>query len=454
MSTIVAISTAPGIGGIGIIRMSGKESFSILNKIFVSKKQGTEKGYTLKYGKIKDPKTKDIIDEVLVSFFLAPHSYTTENMCEINSHGGSVIMRKILELCLENGAQLAQPGEFTKRAFLNGRIDLSQAESVIDIIQSKTEKESQAAMQQLQGALSEEIRIIRNQAMNLLVDIEASIDYPEYDIEEVSSKKASIMLEQIIEKLEKLRGSFDSGKLIKEGIKVAIIGKPNVGKSSLLNAILKEDRAIVTEYEGTTRDMIEEIINIEGIPLKIIDTAGIRKAQDKVEQIGIERSRQMTKQADLILAMFDGSKGIDYQDREVLELIKDKNAIIILNKRDLGKKIKDWTEIQSIEKPIIEISALQKEGIEQISEQIKQMFHFNKIQPQEGILVTNVRHKQFITAALDSAKKAHQSVKEKAPIDLSAIYIKEILENLGSITGETVSEGMIKEIFSKFCLGK
>lgn len=309
-------------------------------------------------------------------------------------------------------------------------------------------------MQQLQGALSEEIRIIRNQAMNLLVDIEASIDYPEYDIEEVSNKKASIMLEQVIEKLEKLRESFDSGKLIKEGIKVAIIGKPNVGKSSLLNAILKEDRAIVTEYEGTTRDMIEEIINIEGIPLKIIDTAGIRKAQDKVEQIGIERSRQMTKQADLILAMFDGSKGIDYQDREVLELIKDKNAIIILNKRDLGKKIKDWTEIQSIEKPIIEISALQKEGIEQISEQIKQMFHFNKIQPQEGILVTNVRHKQFITAALDSAKKAHQSVKEKAPIDLSAIYIKEILENLGSITGETVSEGMIKEIFSKFCLGK
>ena len=314
MSTIVAISTAPGIGGIGIIRMSGENSFSILEKIFRQKKpQKIEdiKGYTIKYGKIIDPKNKQIIDEVLVSYFKKPNSYTTEDMCEINSHGGVIVMQKILEICLENGAQMAEAGEFTKRAFLNGRIDLSQAESIIDIINSKTEKEAKASIHQLNGFLSNKINDIKKDILDVMVDIEASIDYPEYDIEEVSYQKIEDTLYKVKGKLEELERTFYNGKIIKEGIKVAIIGKPNAGKSSLLNAILREERAIVTEYEGTTRDTIEEFMNIDGIPLKLIDTAGIRNAKDEVEKIGIEKAKEIAKEADLIIAIFDATKELE-----------------------------------------------------------------------------------------------------------------------------------------------
>lgn len=288
MSTIAAISTAPGIGGIGIVRMSGKECFKILDKIFKAKnpeKIENIKGYSIKYGNIIDPETNKNVDEVLVSYFKNPKSYTTEDMCEINSHGGIIVVRKILELCLKNGARLAEAGEFTKLAFLNGRIDLSQVESIIDIINAKTDKELKASMNQLEGNLSKKLKKIKEKILDLLVDIEASIDYPEYDVEEVTEEKAKKSLEQIENDINELYKSFENGKIIKEGIKIAIIGRPNSGKSSLLNSMLNEDRAIVTEIEGTTRDTIEEFVSIKGIPFKIIDTAGIREADNEVEKI-------------------------------------------------------------------------------------------------------------------------------------------------------------------------
>ena len=309
--------------------MSGKESFAILNKIFVPKTKQKEekvKGYTIKYGTIVE--NGEIIDEVLVSYFKAPKSYTTEDMCEINSHGGNIIVRKILEICLKNGAELAEPGEFTKRAFLNGRIDLLQAESVIDVIHAKSDKEAKAGIKQLEGILSKQIAEIKQEILDVMVNIEVAIDYPEYDVEDVTNQQIMDMLQKVEEKLLKLEKSFDNGKVLKEGIKTAIIGKPNAGKSSLLNAILKEDRAIVTEYEGTTRDTIEEFVNINGIPLKLIDTAGIRQAKDEVEKIGIAKSREIAKEAELIIAIFDSTKELTPEDKEILELIKNKKAII------------------------------------------------------------------------------------------------------------------------------
>ena len=301
--------------------MSGEKCFDVLNKIFKPKKQECVeniKGYTIKYGHIVE--NEEIIDEVLVSYFKAPRSYTTENMCEINTHGGNIVIRKILDLCLKNGANLAEPGEFTKRAFLNGRIDLLQAESVIDVINAKSEKEAKTGIKQLEGVLSRKIKEIKQEILDVMVNVDVSIDYPEYDVEDVTNCQISSMLDSVQNKLEILEKSFDSGKLIKEGIKTAIIGKPNAGKSSLLNAILKEDRAIVTEYEGTTRDTIEEFVNIEGVPLKLIDTAGIRDAKDEVEKIGIKKSKKIANDADLVIAIFDSSKELTVEDEEILNV--------------------------------------------------------------------------------------------------------------------------------------
>ncbi len=458
MSTIVAISTAPGIGGIGIIRMSGENSFSILEKIFRQKKpQKIEdiKGYTIKYGKIIDPKNKQIIDEVLVSYFKKPNSYTTEDMCEINSHGGVIVMQKILEICLENGAQMAEAGEFTKRAFLNGRIDLSQAESIIDIINSKTEKEAKASIHQLNGFLSNKINDIKKDILDVMVDIEASIDYPEYDIEEVSYQKIEDTLYKVKGKLEELERTFYNGKIIKEGIKVAIIGKPNAGKSSLLNAILREERAIVTEYEGTTRDTIEEFMNIDGIPLKLIDTAGIRNAKDEVEKIGIEKAKEIAKEADLIIAIFDATKELDNEDKKIIEEFEKKKAIIVLNKIDLiSQADKIEKELEYLNKPIVKISALKREGIEKLNQTISELFKINDIQVDNETIVTNIRHKEMIRKAKEYNNEALQTLKAKMPLDVITVYIKEILEALGNITGENVSENIINEIFAKFCLGK
>ena len=458
MSTIAAISTAPGSGGIGIIRISGDNTFEIINKIFKQKKYQEIKdikGYTIKYGHLIDPNTKEIIDEVLVSFFKKPHSYTTEDMCEINSHGGIIIMQKILDICLQNGAEMAEAGEFTKRAFLNGRIDLSQAESIIDIINSKTEKETMASNNQLNGFLSEDINRIRQKIINVMVNIEVNIDYPEYDTEEVTQTQAKNMLEEVKGDLEKLQKTFYNGKIIKEGIKIAIIGKPNAGKSSLLNALLKEKRAIVTQYAGTTRDTIEEFLNIDGIPFKIVDTAGIREAEDEVEKIGIEKSRQMADSADLVIGIFDLTSDLNDEDDEIIRILKEKKSIIVLNKIDLLEKdFKINKKIVKLNKKIIKISALEQTGIDELNSEIINLFKLNEINFDSEIIVTNARHKNLINKALENTNEALNVIEDNMPIDIIAVYIKEILENLGLITGENVSEDIINEVFSKFCLGK
>ena len=458
METIAAISTATGSGGIGIIRMSGDKCFDILKKIFISSQElilEDIKGYTIKYGYIINTETKEKIDEVLVSFFKNPKSYTRENMCEINSHGGIVVERKILEECLKNGAELAEPGEFTKRAFLNGRIDLSQAESVIELINAKSDREAHESLNQLQGELSKKINIIKNKMLDIMADIEASIDYPEYDIEELTEEKTIRVLSEIKEELIKLEESFHTGKLIREGIKTAIIGQPNAGKSSLLNAILKEERAIVSEYAGTTRDTIEEFITIKDIPLKIIDTAGIRDTNNAIEKIGVEKALKIAENADLVIAIIDNSKDLDNEDIKILNIIEDKNAIIVLNKIDKDdKKAENRREIVKTNKPIIKISAVTKEGIEDLYNEIVKMFNINKIEATNDTVITNVRHKNQIDKAVKSINEAINVAKEKQTEDILAIYIKQTLEDLGEITGDNVSEDIINEIFSKFCLGK
>ena len=460
METIVAISTAIGNGGIGIIRMSGKESFKILEKIFKNSKGekldlNKIKGYTIQYGTIVDTKTNEKIDEVLVSFFKNPKSYTREDMCEINSHGGMIIEKQILEQCLKNGAILAEPGEFTKRAFLNGRIDLSQAESIIDLINSKTEKESKASINQLQGDLSNKIKEIRHDLLDIMADIEASIDYPEYDIEEVTNSKALGVLNNTKDKLESLKDTFRSGKILKEGIKTAIIGRPNAGKSSLLNKILKEERAIVSEIEGTTRDTIEEFITIKGIPLKIIDTAGIRKTSDKIEEIGVKKALDIAKDAELVLVILDNSKDLTEEDREILKLAESKNSIILLNKVDLKENnLENSEELKKINKRIIKISAKNGNGIEELYNEIENMFQIKNLETDGEIIITNIRHKNQIEYAINNINEAINAVKNNLPIDIISISIKQTLEDLGKITGENVSEDIINEIFSKFCLGK
>ena len=459
MDTIAAIATATGAGGIGIVRMSGDNCFEILKKIFIPKNKNVDidkvKGYTIKYGYIINPETQEKIDEVLVSFFRAPRSYTTENMCEINSHGGTVVERKILEQCLLNGASLAKPGEFTKRAFLNGRIDLSQAESVIDLINSKTDREASASFEQLQGRLSKEIEDIRNELLDIMADIEAQIDYPEYDIEETTNEKATKILNNIKNKLMTLENSFENGKLLKEGVKTVIIGKPNAGKSSLLNTLLDEDRAIVSDLEGTTRDTIEEFINVEGVPLKIIDTAGIRDTDNSVEKIGVEKAIKLVEDADLIIAVFDSSKKLDKEDFKILDLIKNKKSIILLNKCDLSENNDETTSYMSnLNKIVIKASMKTKMGIDKLYKTISNMFNNDEIELNNGIIITNIRHKNQIHKAITSINGALESINNNVTVDILAIYIKETLENLGEITGNNVSEDIINKIFSKFCLGK
>ncbi len=454
--TIVAISTASGNGGIGIIRLSGKQSFEIINKIFVPKNKNKEiKGYNIKYGNIVNPENNEIIDEVLVSYFVAPKSYTTENMCEINSHGGIIVEKRILELCLHNGAELAEPGEFTKRAFLNGRIDLSQAEGIIDLINSKTEMEAKESINQLEGSLSKKIKEIEQKMLDITVNIEVTIDYPEYDVEEVTNAEALNSLQSIHNMLKELQSSFNKGKIIRDGIKTVIVGKPNAGKSSLLNSMLKEDRAIVSDIAGTTRDTIEEYINVDGIPLKLIDTAGIRDTENTIEKIGVEKSKKLIDSADLVIAIFDISTDFDDDDRKIMELVKDKKSIILLNKVDISKNNENnEKELEKLNKPVIKISAKEEIGLDLLYNEIKKLFELNEISTNNEVLITNERHKNQIIKADKHILEAIDTIKNNMPVDIISIYINQAMEDLGEITGENISENIINEIFSKFCLGK
>ena len=455
-NTIVAISTAMGNGGIGIVRMSGEKSFEILEKIFRPKnKDAFVKGYQIKYGNIVDPRNEEIIDEVLVSYFVSPKSYTTEDMCEINTHGGMVVEKRILELCLENGAEIASPGEFTKRAFLNGRIDLSQAEAIIDLINSKTIREAREFINQLEGHLSSKIESIRQKMLDLMIAIDVNIDYPEYDEEEVTKNKSLNELKIILEELIKLENSFNTGKILKDGVRTVILGKTNAGKSSLLNRILKEDRAIVSNIEGTTRDTIEEFVDIEGIPLKLIDTAGIRNSSNEIEQIGIQKSKKLANSADLIIAIFDITKNLDEDDQELLEIIKDKKCIILLNKIDiLPENIDLENKLKLINKNILKISAMEDIGIQSLYDRIIELYSFNTESLSNDVLISNERHKNLIQKAKMEINEAINATENDMYIDIISIYITNAMNYLAEITGNNVTDDVIDEIFKKFCLGK
>lgn len=456
--TIAAISTAPGEAGIGIVRISGPNAFFITEKIFKtsSKIKFSEiKNRTINHGLIIDPKTEKKIDEVLISKMKAPHTYTTEDIVEINCHGGTVAVKRMLELVLRNGARLAEPGEFTKRAFLNGRIDLSQAEAVIDLITAKTDKSMDVALEQLEGKLSKKIEDIRNIIIEMLAHIEASIDYPEYDIEEVTYDTLLQSSKGVKEKIEYLLKTADTGKILREGLSTAIIGKPNVGKSSLLNALLREGKAIVTDVPGTTRDVIEDYININGIPLKIIDTAGIRETEDLVEKIGVDKSKEIMNKADLILFILDLSQPLSLEDKTLIELTQDKKSIVLLNKTDLPQVIrKEELEEQFKNKRIIEISALKGKGLETLEEEIAQMVYGGEVSIKDTSLVSNIRHKNLLEEALNSIENSIYTIKGDLPVELISVDLKDCWDLMGQITGDTVSEDIIDQIFANFCIGK
>ena len=455
-NTIVAISTAMGNGGIGIVRMSGDKAFEVLSKIFVPKNKNFRiKGYQMRYGNIVDPLSREIVDEVLVSYFVSPNSFTTENMCEINTHGGMVVEKRILELCLENGAELAEPGEFTKRAFLNGRIDLSQAEAIVDLINSKTVREAKESVNQLEGHLSKKIEEIRKKMLNLMIAIDVNIDYPEYDEEEVTKNKALNELNILLKELIKLESSFDSGKILRDGVKTVILGRTNVGKSSLLNRILKEDRAIVSNIEGTTRDTIEEFIDIEGIPLKLIDTAGIRNSSNEIEQIGIKKSKSLANSADLIIAIFDITKDLSEEDNELLEIIKNKECIILLNKIDIMNQNEALEErLKKINNNIIKVSVVEDIGIQELFEKIVSIYNVSNKDLSNDVLIINERHKNLINKSRKEIEEAIKTAESDMYIDIISIYITNAMNYLAEITGNNVTDDVINEIFKKFCLGK
>ena len=455
-NTIVAISTAMGNGGIGIVRMSGDKAFEVLSKIFVPKNKNFRiKGYQMRYGNIVDPLSREIVDEVLVSYFVSPNSFTTENMCEINTHGGMVVEKRILELCLENGAELAEPGEFTKRAFLNGRIDLSQAEAIVDLINSKTVREAKESVNQLEGHLSKKIEEIRKKMLNLMIAIDVNIDYPEYDEEEVTKNKALNELNIVLKELIKLESSFDSGKILRDGVKTVILGRTNVGKSSLLNRILKEDRAIVSNIEGTTRDTIEEFIDIEGIPLKLIDTAGIRNSSNEIEQIGIKKSKSLANSADLIIAIFDITKDLSEEDNELLEIIKNKECIILLNKIDIMNQNKALEErLKKINNNIIKVSVVEDIGIQELFEKIVSIYNVSNKDLSNDVLIINERHKNLINKSRKEIEEAIKTAESDMYIDIISIYITNAMNYVAEITGNNVTDDVINEIFKKFCLGK
>lgn len=448
--TIAAISTG-GVGGIGIVRVSGENSISIVNQLFQSKNGISlfdKKSHTLSYGYIVEH--KNIIDEVLVSVMKAPHTYTKEDIVEINCHGGILVLQKVLELLLKQGARLAEPGEFTKRSFLNGRIDLSQAEAVIDLIQSKTDIARQAAVNQLGGRLHKKVSEMRSQLLDMIASIEAVIDYPEHDIEEDTYDSMEQKTLALLGEMEELLKNAEKGKIIREGIQTVIIGKPNVGKSSLLNWLLEEERAIVTDIPGTTRDTVEEYINIEGIPIKIVDTAGIRETGDLVEKIGVEKSKDYAEKADLLLLLFDASCPLEEEDRQILNFAKNKRRIILLNKIDLGQTI---TEDTFQGENVVSVSVKQDIGFDKLVQQLKKLFFEGEIHAEYGIL-GNVRHRNALYQAKEAMHRALTTITTRMPEDFISMDLQEANTALGEITGDTVDEEIIDRIFTKFCLGK
>lgn len=454
--TIAAISTPPGEGAISIVRMSGEEAVSIAQKVFSGKDLTQAKSHTINYGHIVDPKTHEEIDEVMVSLMLAPKTFTREDVVEINCHGGIVATNRILQLLLVNGARLAEPGEFTKRAFLHGRIDLTQAESVMDLIRAKTDRSMKIALNQLDGKLSHLIDSLRKDILDVLAQVEVNIDYPEYDdVEEMTTKLLKEKAIEIKQRIEQLLKTASQGKIMREGLATALVGRPNVGKSSLLNHLLHEDKAIVTDVAGTTRDVIEEYVNVSGVPLKLIDTAGIRETDDKVEKIGVERSKKAIEQSDLVLLVLNAAESLTKEDLELIRLTNDKKRIIILNKTDLEEKL-DRKELAKISEnaPVYATSILKNEGVEALEEAISKLF-FNGIEnSQSTVMVTNARHIALLKKAQNSLDSVLEGISSGMPVDLVQIDMTEAWNLLGEITGESYEDELLDQLFSQFCLGK
>ena len=454
--TIAAIATAMGNSGIGIVRISGEEAIAIADKVFHSKggnkKLSEQKTHTIHYGYVYDG--DEVLDEVLVMLMKGPRSFTAEDTVEIDCHGGMLVTRKILETVLKAGARLADPGEFTKRAILNGRIDLSQAEAVIDVINSKNEYALKSSVGQLRGSVSKKIKALREQILYEIAFIESALDDPEHISLDGYSEKLMSVTEEIEKELHALIRSSSNGRVVSEGVKTVILGKPNAGKSSLMNVLVGEDRAIVTDIAGTTRDILEEHIYLQGISLNVVDTAGIRNTEDIVEKIGVSRAMDAAEDADLIIYVVDGSRNLDENDYQIMEFIKDRKAVVLLNKSDLDLVVSLDEIREKSGHEIISISAKKEMGIDKLEEEIKALFYEGEIDFNDQILVTNVRHAQALKEAYDSIKMVKQSIEDEMPEDFYSIDLMNAYEKLGSIIGEAVEDDLVNEIFSKFCMGK
>ena len=453
--TIAAIATAMTNSGIGIVRISGPQAFDVIGKIYAGKREkdlSNEHTHTIHYGYIVDG--KETIDEVLVMIMRGPHSYTGEDTVEINCHGGVYVVKRILETVIKYGARPAEPGEFTKRAFLNGKMDLSQAEAVIDVIHSKNEYALKSSVSQLKGNVQKKIKEIRSEILYHTAFIETALDDPEHISVDGYGEKLKETVDKLLLEIQELLKNSDNGRIMKEGIKTVIVGKPNAGKSSLLNVLVGEDRAIVTDIEGTTRDVLEESIQLQGISLNIMDTAGIRDTSDIVEKIGVDKAKNYANDADLVIYVVDASRELDENDFEIIQMIQEKKAVILLNKSDLATVVtKDMVQ-SYIEKPMIEISAKEESGIRELEDTLKQMFFQGEISFNDEVYITNIRHKTALQDAHDSLVKVNISIENDMPEDFYSIDLLDAYESLGSITGETIGEDLVNEIFSKFCMGK
>lgn len=456
--TITSISTPMGEGAIAIVRLSGNEAIEIANKIYKGKNKLTEvASHTINYGHIIDPETNEIVEEVMVAVMRAPRTYTREDIVEINCHGGIMTVNRVLELTLSNGAKLAEPGEFTKRAFLNGRIDLSQAEATMDFIRSKTERASKVAMQQIEGRLSILIKGLRQSILEILAQVEVNIDYPEYDdVEEATNTFLLSEAEKIKQSIDKLLQTGSQGKILREGLSTVIVGKPNVGKSSMLNNLIQDNKAIVTEIAGTTRDVLEEYVNVRGVPLRLVDTAGIRETEDIVEKIGVERSRQALSKADLILYVLNYNEPLTESDYQLAEVIKGEDVIVIINKTDLTQSldIEAVKQMVGVDTPIVMTSMVDQTGIEQLEEKIRDLFFEGTVSNQDMTYVSNARHISLLKDARKSIEEAMEAAQNGVPVDMVQIDLIKTWELLGEVIGEAVSEGLIDQLFSQFCLGK